>query len=287
MSYVDSLLADGEVVVLRTRQHWLALLLRARSAWLLLLLAVVALLLALVVGGDSPSGSALARASQALSLVAFALLALALVMFLLHAWRWASAAYVITNRRVLQVEGILNKRAADSSLEKINDAVLFQNLFGRIFGYGDLDVLTASESAIDRFRLLHDAPGFKRAMLNQKHGLEMELAHHPSPPLRLGTAGRGAAPGGATESGGVAGAGARAAGAGTGVDRSSDRAGGPGSGAGGVGGGGAGGAAGAAGGMPDALIVTQTLARLAELRDRGAISEDEYQAKKAELLQRL
>ena len=33
--YADSLLTEGEVVVLRTRQHWLALLVRARAALLL------------------------------------------------------------------------------------------------------------------------------------------------------------------------------------------------------------------------------------------------------------
>jgi len=33
--------------------------------------------------------------------------------------------------------------------------------------------------------------------------------------------------------------------------------------------------------------VTQTLARLADLRDRGAITVEEYEAKKAELLGRL
>jgi hypothetical protein len=33
--------------------------------------------------------------------------------------------------------------------------------------------------------------------------------------------------------------------------------------------------------------VTRTLASLADLRDRGAISADEYEAKKAELLRRL
>ena len=39
-------------------------------------------------------------------------------------WRWLSQDYLITNRRVVKVEGIINKRSADSSLEKINDAVL-------------------------------------------------------------------------------------------------------------------------------------------------------------------
>jgi hypothetical protein len=33
--------------------------------------------------------------------------------------------------------------------------------------------------------------------------------------------------------------------------------------------------------------VTRTLASLADLRDRGAISPEEYEAKKAELLRRL
>jgi hypothetical protein len=37
----------------------------------------------------------------------------------------------------------------------------------------------------------------------------------------------------------------------------------------------------------ESLEVTQTLSRLADLRDRGAISEEEYQAKKQELLGRL
>ncbi|MDQ3555033.1 MAG: SHOCT domain-containing protein, partial [Chloroflexota bacterium] len=37
----------------------------------------------------------------------------------------------------------------------------------------------------------------------------------------------------------------------------------------------------------DAQQITQTLARLADLRDRGAITSEEYEAKKAELLSRL
>jgi hypothetical protein len=35
------------------------------------------------------------------------------------------------------------------------------------------------------------------------------------------------------------------------------------------------------------LEITQTLSRLADLRDRGAITAEEYEAKKTELLSRL
>ena len=84
--------------------------------------------------------------------------------------------FVITSRRIIHAEGVINKRATDSSLEKINDAVLAESMFGRIFGFGDLDVLTASESGIERLRMLRDAKEFKKAMLEAKHELELELA---------------------------------------------------------------------------------------------------------------
>ena len=44
-----------------------------------------------------------------------------------------------------------------------------------MFGFGDLDVLTASESGIERLRMLRDAKDFKKAMLEAKHELEIEL----------------------------------------------------------------------------------------------------------------
>ena len=53
---------------------------------------------------------------------------------------------MITTRRIIHAEGVINKQATDSSLEKINDAILTESVFGRIFGFGDLEVLTASES---------------------------------------------------------------------------------------------------------------------------------------------
>ena len=38
------------------------------------------------------------------------------------ALRYINQEYVLTNRRVIQVEGVLNRKSTDSSLEKINDA---------------------------------------------------------------------------------------------------------------------------------------------------------------------
>ena len=87
-------------------------------------------------------------------------------------WRWSAQDYLVTNLRVIKVEGIINKHSADSSLEKINDAVLDQNLFGRMLGFGDLDILTANEESVDRYKWLNKAASFKKEMLNQKVALE-------------------------------------------------------------------------------------------------------------------
>lgn len=242
--YADSLLTEGEVIVLRTRQHWLALIGRARAGVVLFLGGLV--LLFLIAYFNVAPGAL----RDILSGIALIMLALGAIVFLYRLWIWWAQDFIITNRRLLKVTGVLNKRSGDSSLEKINDAVLIQSLFGRMFNYGDLEILTAAEMAVDRYHMLNDPKTFKKTMLTQKHNLETEFVsgRAPTPPLRADA--QPAAP--------VATAPAAA------PQAPSPEA------------------------TPDeSLEVTQTLARLADLRDSGAITAEEYEAKKDELLGRL
>ena len=94
-------------------------------------------------------------------------------------WKWLhwwTDEYIVTNRRLMKVTGVVNKGSADSSLEKINDAILSISVFGRLLNYGDLDILTAAEPPVDQYRMLNGAPEFKKTMLNAKHNLELELS---------------------------------------------------------------------------------------------------------------
>ena len=222
--YADTLLSDGEHVALRSRQHWLATIIDGRLPWALLLASMALIVLRLQMTGDGVP-------EQAMGVAILILLVVSLLMLGRLYWAWYAEDYIVTNRRVLKVEGILNKRSADSSLEKINDAILEQNLFGRIFGYGNLDILTAAEDSVDRYRMLDQAPRFKKTMLEAKHRLETEMVRLPSPPARSG-----AAPGPR---------------------------------------------------FMAADDVTRALSSLAELRDSGAITADDFEAKKQELLSRL
>lgn len=175
--YADRLLADGEQIVLRSRQHWLAMLIDGRAAVSIFLASLVLLAIA---------SFALEQGAARfwLGALAFVLL-LGSLLVLARLWlSWRSQDYLVTNRRVVKVDGIIRKRAADSSLEKINDAVLEQGVFGRMFGFGNLEILTAAEIPVDRFYMLAQAQTFKRTMLEEKNRLERDVRLPPSPPLR-------------------------------------------------------------------------------------------------------
>ncbi len=174
--YTDSLLMDGEHVLYRTRQHPLGRIVAAR--WGIVMVGVaIAALLAIFIG--NPGGTA----RDVLGWITLALLVLGAVDIVWIYLHWWAEDYVITNRRILKVEGLFNKRAADSSLEKINDAILEQSVFGRMFDWGDLKVLTAAEENADDYHMLHHAPTFKKTMLLAKQDIEDDLARKITAPL--------------------------------------------------------------------------------------------------------
>ena len=246
MSYVDGLLSTGERVMHREKQHWFVVVWGARFAILAVIAAVVLLIL---------RGSLSGPSQDVLNYAAIALFVGGVGLLVWVVLRYLNQEYILTNRRVISVEGVLNKRVTDSSLEKINDAMLTQSIFGRIFGFGDLEILTASEAGISLFRMLINPMGFKRAMLDAKHEYERDLAgpgFAASPPLRAEPLPPPIAPRGPVTDDTVS------------TDVPAPAA--------------------------EPLSrdeVTRTLNSLADLRDRGAISADEFERKKADLLGRL
>ena len=249
-NFTASLLSSGERIVIERRQHWIVLLDHAKLAILGLVVALLILIFRGNLGSDGfGEGSTACSAGSS---------------WPSSCTPWSSSststcagstkAFIVTNRRVIQIGGILNKKALDSSLEKINDAVLSESIFGRAFGFGDLEILTASESGIERMHMLVDAAGFKRAISDAKHELELEVSSGriPSPPLR-------AAPGPNVDP--SAGQTPLAAP----VDAPAP----------------------AAAQAPSSVDVANAIDQLKKLLDSGALTQAEFDAKKAELLARL
>lgn len=210
VAYLDGLLAQDERVLIMAHRHILFLLQRT-VLYLLGALALWILAIAAVTRLDT-GGNWVALAAVVLSLVP-----LSIGIYRFFAWRFEQ--YAVTNYRIIQVEGILSKRTFDSALEKVNDVLMTQSLLGRIFGYGNIEIITGSEIGVNNLTGIADPFAFKRGLLEAKMALD-------------GFSGRGApAP--------------------------------------------------AAGGQDPVRL----LAALTELRDSGLITPDEYESRKAQLLQ--
>jgi uncharacterized membrane protein YdbT with pleckstrin-like domain len=160
MGYIDSLMGRNEKIVFIDRQHWLVL------AWALLvdvLVAVFIVAAAVILAGLNDKLGFL--------MVLIVLVVFPVVHFVVRYLNWYNEQYLVTNRRVIRIRGVINKHVSDSSLEKVNDVVLEQSIVGRILGYGTVQIITGSDIGVDLFRHIARPVHFKTEMLNQKEDL--------------------------------------------------------------------------------------------------------------------
>jgi len=216
MAYIDDILGHGEEKLFVAHRHVVFLLARI-AARVLIALALLILGIILKARVHGMPGTVLLLVCIAGALVPIA----QTVVFCL---KWRNEMYVITARRVIQIEGVLGKHTMDSSLNMINDLILDQSVWGRMLNFGDLQVVTGNDLG-DKLQGVANPFAFKRALLaaREQYAQPAAAAYHPEPPA--------------------------------GIQPTED--------------------------------VTTLIAKLADLRDRGAISAEEFDAKRAELLRRI
>jgi uncharacterized membrane protein YdbT with pleckstrin-like domain len=248
MPYADRLLADGESIIRRERQHWVfPFLIAGKWVAIALIVGIIGVLLTQFVlrpEGEGIIAGALGMIDTIVGWVTFGAIVIAIVGFVWSVIQWQTQEYALTDHRVMHVRGVINKQSSDSSLENITDAQINIPWLGRMLGFGDLKFMTASEAGIEDLNALRDPIGFKKALMEAKteRMIDINTPRVPTPQVR--TQAPEPAP-------------AQAA------------------------------PAPAAAPEQTADDVTRTLASLAQLRDSGAITPEEYEAKKTELLDRI
>lgn len=170
-SYVESLLGDREHVILVARHHWFVLL------YSIVAEIVIALL---IFGGTVAAAIFFAPYAGLIALGGFLLLLLPILSMIKDILVFSSHQYIVTNRRVMQITGVFNKSVIDSSLDKVNDVKMSQSFFGRIFNYGNIEILTASELGVNLFDRIENPIHFKTAMLNAKEEVGVDR-REPAP----------------------------------------------------------------------------------------------------------
>ena len=158
--YVEEMLAQNERILLRARKHW-SVLFGNIALEIVLIIALIVLSIALAPLVAFPAVP-----------LGFVLVLVPLVGMVRDVLLWYNRQYIVTNRRVIQTSGVFSKDVVDSSLEKVNDVKLSQSFWGRLFDYGDIEILTASEVGANVFRSIGNPIRFKTAMLNAKERLE-------------------------------------------------------------------------------------------------------------------
>ena len=162
-NYLAQLLSDDEKIIMVTRRHWLFLLGQIAPELALIILILVAV---------TTAWAALPLA--AFSAFGYLLIILPLVSLGRDFLIWQNNKHVVTTRRVIHMSGVWSKNVTDSSLEKVNDVKMEQSALARIFDYGDIEILTASELGINRFSRIAKPIKLKTAMLNAKADLDSD-----------------------------------------------------------------------------------------------------------------
>jgi uncharacterized membrane protein YdbT with pleckstrin-like domain len=127
-------LKKDEKILLITRQHWLKLVLPF-FAWLLL---TVLLLI-----------------WWASSTTAWIIILVAALYPLFEYINWRHNLWSVTNLRIIDETGFITRYSKESPLDKINNVEYDQSVWGRIFGFGNVDIQTAAEMGETKYLLIH------------------------------------------------------------------------------------------------------------------------------------
>jgi len=129
-------LLPGERILVSSSRHWVVLL---RPIATTIVAAVVSFVILTLVPlpGD---------------LRLFLMLGVALAGILvinLYYWGWRAHEYVLTDQRVILNEGIISKFSRSIAIDRIQDLTTFQGLWGRTWGFGDIELESAGREGAE------------------------------------------------------------------------------------------------------------------------------------------
>lgn len=125
-------LKKDEKILLITRQHWIRLVL---PVFVWMVAATLLIWLAKTTG--------------------FIITLVAALYPIIEYLNYKSNLWCVTNLRVVDESGFFGRYSKESPLDKINNVEYDQSIWGRIFGYGNVDIQTAAELGETTYELIH------------------------------------------------------------------------------------------------------------------------------------
>jgi uncharacterized membrane protein YdbT with pleckstrin-like domain len=127
---MPSELLPGENLVLEAHQHWIVVV---KSLVIPFVLLVITGIVDLLV----KSGTGIPHFRTILTLVVVGIA----LLWLIVVWiRWQSTAYTLTDQRIKIESGVFGRSSKTIPIDRIQDCTTRQTMFGRILGYGRVEV---------------------------------------------------------------------------------------------------------------------------------------------------
>ncbi|MBI1937966.1 MAG: PH domain-containing protein [Ignavibacteriales bacterium] len=89
---------------------------------------------------------------------------LAIFYFAFRYFGWKNDLWAVTNYRVIDESGVFSVNSKESPIDKINNVSYYQSIFGRIFGYGDVQIQTAAELGETSYTSISNPKKLKEAL---------------------------------------------------------------------------------------------------------------------------
>lgn len=168
-------LAPGEVLIKSFRRHPIVLV-KPLGVWLLSLVGVGLASLLLTQGLPVPFIDLVVR------WLALLLTAFTAVKYI----RWRMDRYLITNRRVLLIEGLFSLKVSAVALARITGTSFSRSFLGRILGYGNLSLGSADPLGLARLEHVAHPQGIYRLITSLLLGDGPSGGSRPVPGLSRG-----------------------------------------------------------------------------------------------------
>ncbi|MGB8277427.1 MAG: PH domain-containing protein [Methylovirgula sp.] len=144
MSYVKHILQPGEKVLVTGRLHWII------YAHALLWFLCAAAAAAVAVHLRSTNYQWMAAVALTALFFVFGLIAL-----IRARWHSFTTEIAVTTTRVIYKTGFINRHTAEMNIDKIESVVVDQSIFGRLLGYGTIDIRGTGASIEQLKRVAH------------------------------------------------------------------------------------------------------------------------------------
>ena len=126
-------LLPGENLVLKEHPHWIVLM---KSIWIPIVLVIIVLVADFTFLLDNYSALPLHfRTYLTLGVIAIA------GLWLIAVWiRWQSTAYTLTDQRIKIQTGVFGRQEKVIPIDRVQDCTTRMSLFGRMLGYGRVEI---------------------------------------------------------------------------------------------------------------------------------------------------